>query len=123
MVGTQLNTKLDLVREYHEIPVATEDVKKTTITTPFGLFEFLRTPFDLRNDSQTSQHMMDAIFRDMPNVNCYMDDILVAFDDVTSHRDSILPVFHRLRENGLVLKPENVLLVSRGHNSHEGTRR
>lgn len=37
---TWLSPKIDLLRAYHQIPVATEDAAKKAVTTYFGLLEF-----------------------------------------------------------------------------------
>ena len=52
--GCSVFTKIDLVNAYHKIHVKESDIIcKTAISTPFGLFEYLRMPFGLRNASQT----------------------------------------------------------------------
>ena len=52
-------TTIDLKNGYYQIPVASDDVPKTAVTTPFGLFEYMRMPFGLRNATPTFQDLME----------------------------------------------------------------
>ncbi len=108
--GCNVFSKNDLVKDYHQIPDAAADIPKTAIIMPFGLFEYLFTPFWLSNAAQTFPRMMDRTTDGLEVVFAYMDDSCVDSPDRQTHLRHLEVFFNALAANGLAINLEKCFL-------------
>jgi hypothetical protein len=103
--GCKFFSCINLVKGYHQIPMAAQDVATTAIITPFGLFEYLFMPFGLCNAAQTFQRFMDSLFKQLPFLFCYLDDLIIASHTLEEHLVHRRQIFTIRQEHSLQINP------------------
>ena len=100
-------TTLDQSKAYYQGFISEESRKKCAFVTPWGLFQWTRIPFGLRNAPSTFQRFMEEALVDFRDDFCipYLDDIILfsrSFEDHLLHFKSP----KKLRSKGIKLKLE-----------------
>ena len=106
MHDAKIFSRLDLRNGFYQIRMLPNDIFKTSFTTPLGLYEWVVMPMGLINAPASFQRVMTEIFKDLPFVQVYMDDIVVHSPTEQLHHAHLRQVFQRLRENKLKLNPK-----------------
>jgi hypothetical protein len=108
VTGAGMMSMLDGFSGYNQVLLKREDQLKTTFTTPWGTFMYLRMPFGLMNVGATFQRAMDFSFRDLIQkiIEIYQDDLTVVSKERRDHISHLRIVFERCRKYGISLNPK-----------------
>ena len=107
--GSTVFSKIDLTKAYHQIPLCPESMKKTTVVTQWGAWQFRRLPMGLRNSAQSFQRLIDTVLAGMENIVVYMDDILVYSKNQKEHMETLEEIFKRLEAAGLAINAKKCI--------------
>ena len=101
LAGGQKFTKLDLANAFQQLRIAEDSRRYTAINTHKGLYQYTRLPFGIASSPAIFQRVMDIILQGIPNVQCYIDDILITGRNDEGHLRSLEQTLRRLEEYGL----------------------
>ena len=106
LAGAKKFTKLDVNSGFWQIPLAKSSQLLTTFITPFGRFYFNKLPFGISCAPELFQKRMSAMLRELQEVLCLMDDVLVYGQDQEEHNKRLEAVLQRIQYAGVTLNPD-----------------
>lgn len=102
--NAQWFSTIDLHSGYHQIQVKQTDQYKTAFVTPSGKYEYRVMPFGLVNAPSTFARYMADLFRGVPYVCVYLDDILTFSETEEEHWNHLDHVLGILKRERLIAK-------------------
>ena len=85
-------SNIDCRKAFNQILLTKESVPLTAITTSFGLYEYLRLPFGLRDASGEWCDVMRTVYSHIKNLKLWVDDTLLASKSEEEHADDVIRI-------------------------------
>jgi len=100
-------TTLDLQSGFWQIRMAPEDMRKMTLITKSGLYDWTIMLFGLKNATSTFTRTMSEVFKDLGDkfLKVFVGDLNIHSESWEDHLQHLEAVLSRLREVNLKLNP------------------
>ncbi|SGY54057.1 BQ5605_C006g03834 [Microbotryum silenes-dioicae] len=114
----QFWSKIDMANSFFQTKMAEEDIPKTAVATPWGLFEWVVMPMGLSNAPATHQHRVNKALSSLIGKSCfaYLNDITIFSNTIEEHRTHVKEFINSLAQHtkplaDLTSKNANVRLM------------
>ena len=105
--------KIDLSQAYQQLLLDKESQQYLTVNTHQGLYRYKRLTFGVASAPAIFQRVMDSMLQGIPNVVCYVDDILVTGATIEVHLDNLEAVLHRLQQHDVRVNKEKSVFLAK----------
>ena len=109
--GKKVTSVFDLTAGFNQMRVRPEDRKKTAFQWKGKVYHFVGAPFGFKNIPQDFQQIMDWIFRDLPFVQIYIDDIIISSSSFVEHISHTKQVLERLTSVNLRVNRKKCMIA------------
>jgi hypothetical protein len=75
--GFKYATTIELIMGYYHIPLDLEAHKLCTTILPWGKYQYKTLPMGVKTSPDIFQRIMYEILVDIPNIQVYLDDIII----------------------------------------------
>ena len=104
--GGKVFSKLELLHGYLQLQLDEASQEYVTVNTHRGLYRYTHLSFGVALAPAVFQRTMEMVYKGMPMVVVYLDDILVAGRTEQEHLTHLAQVLERLDSAGMKLKKE-----------------
>ncbi|SCV72358.1 BQ2448_3895 [Microbotryum intermedium] len=107
-------SKIDMTNSFFQTKMAKEDIPKTAVATPWGLFEWVVMPMGLSNAPATHQRRVNEALSNLIGKSCfvYLDDITIFSNTIEDHQTHVREVLEALRRADLYCSPKKTKLFT-----------
>ena len=98
LAGGKQFSKIDLTSAYQQMSIDQHSKELVVINTHKGLYRYTRLPFGVASASAIFHKAMDTVLQGLPNVICYLDDILITGRNEEEHLGNVECVLERLHK-------------------------
>ena len=100
-------TAIDLTSQFYHFLLTKHASRLCTITTPYGLYRYLRLPMGIKNSPSFAQAVMQRLFQNMSDVEVFIDDVAIfTHGSLEQHLATVKEVMKILDEAGFSIKPK-----------------
>lgn len=113
MKNAKIFSTFDCKKTFYQVKLKHSSSLCTTFITPFGRFCFNRMPYGIKTATEIYHKKFKEIFSDIPNVEIYVDELIIWSENEDEHYKILNLVLERAKQNNIKFNREKCHIAVR----------